>query len=332
MTGDTIFALSSGGARAAIAVIRVSGPAAGRRTGADRRRPAARTAPGRTAAVPPTRDSGEPIDEGLALWFPAPGSATGEDMAEFHVHGGPAVLDALARARSRRFPTSAPPSPARSPGAPSKQAASTSRKPRGSPTWWRPRPRPSANKRSSRWKGGLHRLYDGWRERLMALRAHAEAAIDFSDQDLGEDPMAAAVPDLAALQAEIAAHLDDSRRGERLREGFCIAIVGAAERRKVVSVFSIAWLGARRPSSRPAPAPPATWSRSAWTLAAWPITLADTAGLRESRDEIESEGVRRALARAASADLSLVVFRRRALARGPMRRALHCWATTRWRY
>ena len=94
MSGGTVFALSSGGGRAAIAVVRVSGPAAGealRRIGGAPL-PAPREAALRRFRQP---DTGEPIDRGLALWFPGPASATGEDVAEFHVHGGPAVLDSL---------------------------------------------------------------------------------------------------------------------------------------------------------------------------------------------------------------------------------------------
>ena len=155
-------------------------------------------------------------------------------------------------------------------------------------------------------EGGLQRLYDGWRARLMALRANVEAAIDFSDQELGEDPMAAAAPGLAALEAEIAAHLDDDRRGERLREGFCIAIVGAPNAGKSSLLNRLAGADAAIVSTRAGTTRDVVEVRL--DLGGWPITLADTAGLRESQDEIESEGVRRALARAASADLSLVVF------------------------
>ncbi|MDE0387187.1 MAG: tRNA modification GTPase, partial [Rhodospirillales bacterium] len=154
--------------------------------------------------------------------------------------------------------------------------------------------------------GGLHRLYDGWRERLMALRANVEAAIDFSDQELGDDPMAAAAPGLATLGAEIAAHLDDARRGERLREGFCIAIVGAPNAGKSSLLNRLAGREAAIVSTRAGTTRDVVEVRL--DLGGWPVTLADTAGLRESSDEIESEGVRRALDRAASADFSLVVF------------------------
>ena len=304
MTGDTIFALSSGGGRAAIAVVRVSGPGASdalvRIGGAPLPEP--RQATLRRFRRPVT---GETIDRGLALWLPAPGSATAEDMAEFHVHGGPAVLtaffDALAALPGLR--------PA-NPGEFTRRAFEAGRldltEAEGIADLVAAETEAQRRQALAQMEGGLHRLYDGWRERLMAQRAQVEAAIDFSDQDLGSDPMVAAGPALAALEAEIAAHLDDSRRGERLREGFCIAIVGAPNAGKSSLLNRLAGRDAAIVSTRAGTTRDVVEVRL--DLAGWPVTLADTAGLRESSDEIESEGVRRALARAASADLSLIVF------------------------
>ena len=304
MTGDTIFALSSGGGRAAIAVVRVSGPAAGDalvRIGG-----APLPEPRRAALLRLCQpETGEPIDQGLALWFPGPGSATGEDVAEFHVHGGPAVLaalfDALAALSGLR--------PAE-PGEFTRRAFEAGSldltQAEGIADLVAAETEAQRRQALTQMDGSLQRLYDGWRERLMALRANVEAAIDFSDQELGEDPMAAAAPGLAALEAEIAAHLDDDCRGERLREGFCIAIVGAPNAGKSSLLNRLAGRDAAIVSTRAGTTRDVVEVRL--DLAGWPLTLADTAGLRESSDEIESEGVRRALARAASADLSLVVF------------------------
>ncbi len=304
MTGDTIFALSSGGGRAAIAVVRVSGPAAGEaleRIGGEPL-PSPRQATLRRFRQPET---GEPIDRGLALWFPSPGSATGEDLVEFHVHGGPAVLDALLDALAA-LPGLRPAEP----GEFTRRAFEAGRldltQAEGIADLVAAETEAQRRQALTQMEGGLQRLYDGWRERLMALRAQVEAAIDFSDQELGEDPMAAAAPGLAALEAEIAAHLDDDRRGERLREGFCIAIVGTPNAGKSSLLNRLAGRDAAIVSTRAGTTRDVVEVRL--DLAGWPVTLADTAGLRESGDEIESEGVRRALARAASADLSLVVF------------------------
>ena len=304
MTGDTIFALSSGGGRAAIAVVRVSGPAArGALAGiGGEPLPEPRQATLRRFRQPET---GEPFDCGLALWLPAPGSATGEDMAEFHVHGGPAVLSALLEAL-RALPGLRPAEP----GEFTRRAFEAGRldltEAEGIADLVAAETEAQRRQALAQMEGGLHRLYEGWRDRLMGLRAHVEAAIDFSDQDLGEDPMAAAAPDLAALEAEIAAHLDDSRRGERLREGFAIAIVGAPNAGKSSLLNRLAGRDAAIVSTRAGTTRDVVEVRL--DLAGWPVTLADTAGLRESSDEIESEGVRRALDRAASADLSLIVF------------------------
>ncbi len=304
MSGDTIFALSSGGGRAAIAVIRVSGPAARdallRIGGQPLPRP--REAAFRRFRAP---DTGEPIDRGLALWFPGPASATGEDVAEFHVHGGPAVLDSLLGAFAA-LPGLRPAEP----GAFTRRAFEAGRldltEAEGIADLVAAETEAQRRQALTQMEGGLHRLYDGWRARLMETMAHAEAAIDFSDQDLGSDPLAAAGTRLAALEAEIAAHLDDARRGERLRSGFTIAIVGAPNAGKSSLLNRLAGREAAIVSARAGTTRDVVEVRL--DLAGWPLTLADTAGLRESRDEIESEGVRRALDRAASADLTLVVF------------------------
>ena len=304
MSGDTIFALSSGGGRAAIAVIRVSGPAAGEALEAigGQALPAPREAALRRFRAP---DTGAAIDRGLALWFPGPGSATGEDVAELHVHGGPAVIAALADALA-----SLPGLRPAEPGEFTRRAFEAGRldltQAEGIADLVAAETEAQRRQALGQMEGGLHRLYDGWRARLLALMAHVEAAIDFSDQDLGSDPMVQVAPRLAALAAEIAAHLDDARRGERLREGFVIAIVGAPNAGKSSLLNMLAGREAAIVSTRAGTTRDVVEVRL--DLDGWPLTLADTAGLRESRDEIESEGVRRALARAADADLALVVF------------------------
>lgn len=304
MSGDTIFALSSGGARAAIAVVRVSGPSAGAALEAigGRPLPAPREAALRRFRTP---EAGEPIDRGLCVWFPGPASTTGEDVAELHVHGGPAVIAALVDALAA-LPGLRPAEP----GEFTRRAFEAGRldltQAEGIADLVAAETEAQRRQALVQMEGALHRLYDGWRARLMALRANVEAAIDFSDQDLGADPMATAAPDLAALEAEIAAHLDDARRGERLRAGFTIAILGAPNVGKSSLLNRLAGREAAIVSTRAGTTRDVVEVRL--DLAGWPVTLADTAGLRESHDEIESEGVRRALARAADADLALVVF------------------------
>jgi tRNA modification GTPase len=158
-------------------------------------------------------------------------------------------------------------------------------------------------------EGGLATLYEDWRSRLVRALAYLEAEIDFADEDLPRNIGDAALTELAALRREIAAHLDDRRRGEVLREGLSVAILGAPNvgksslmnaltRRETAIVSSIAGTTRDIVEAR-------------LDLGGYPILLADTAGLREvaeGGDPVEREGVRRALARAEEADLRLLVF------------------------
>ncbi len=155
-------------------------------------------------------------------------------------------------------------------------------------------------------EGELGRLYDGWRHRLTRALAHLEADIDFPDEDLPEGVAVMVRPELETLAGEIAAHLDDNRRGERLRDGIHIAILGAPNAGKSSLLNVLARREAAIVSER------AGTTRDVvevhLDLGGFPVVLADTAGLREAADEIESEGIRRALDRAANADLKLAVF------------------------
>jgi tRNA modification GTPase len=152
----------------------------------------------------------------------------------------------------------------------------------------------------------LGRLYDGWRSRLIAALAHLEAAIDFPDEDLPENLVSAWQAEISALAAEMAQHLDDNRRGERLRQGLMIAIVGPPNAGKSSLLNLLARRDAAIVSAR------AGTTRDVvevWLdLAGLPVLAADTAGLREAADEIEAEGVRRARQWAGTADLKIAVF------------------------
>ena len=300
----TIFAPATAPGRGGVAIVRVSGPLAGTALTAltGRPLPAPRMAAFVRLAVP---DTGEFLDQGLVLWFPAPHSFTGEDVAEFHVHGGRAVIagviGALAGLPGLRIAE---------PGEFSRRgfengkfdltAAEAIADLVDADT--------AAQRRQAlrQMEGELGRLYDGWRHRLTRALAHLEADIDFPDEDLPEGVAGMVRPELEALAQEIAAHLNDNRRGERLRDGIHIAILGAPNAGK----SSLLNLLARREA--------AIVSERAGTtrdvvevhldLGGFPVVLADTAGLREAADEIESEGIRRALDRAANADLKLAVF------------------------
>ena len=300
---QTIFALASASGRAGVAVIRVSGPEAGR---ALAKLTEAEALP-RRAVYTRLSDpaSGDALDDGLVIWFPAPASFTGEDVAEFHVHGGPAViagvlgalsgLDGLCMAEPGEFTRRAFEN-----GKMDLTAAEGLADLIEAET--------AAQRRQAlrQLEGELGRVYETWRERLLSAVAHNEAAIDFSDEDLPEGLVAAARDEIAALEQEIAGHLKDNRRGERLRGGLLIAIIGPPNAGK----SSLLNLFARRDA--------AIVSETAGTtrdvievhldLGGYPVTVADTAGLRESGDSVEIEGVRRARLKAEDADLRLAVF------------------------
>ena len=300
---DTIFALSSGRIPAAIAVVRISGPRAGDALKAI----SGRIPEPRKAAFARVRDpaSGGPIDEALALWFPGPNSETGEDVAELQVHGGRAVLaavfDALGRMEGLR-PAEAGEFTRRGfengkidltavEGLADLVAAET-----------------EGQRRQAlrQMQGALRARAESWREKLISALALVEAGIDFSDEgDVPEDLTAPARTIARELEAEIAAALDDGRRGERLREGMVVAIAGPPNAGKSTLLNRLAQREVAIVS------PHAGTTRDVievhLDLGGWPVTLLDTAGIRDTADPVEMEGVRRAQARAAAADLVLWV-------------------------
>ena len=301
MNIDTIFALASGGARAAIAVIRISGPRAGDALHAF----SGPLPPPRYARLGKLKDpeSQEILDRGVVLWFPAPASLTGEDVAELHLHGGRAVaagvLAALGRMKGFRQAE---------PGEFAKRAflngkldltateaiadlidAETE----------------AQRRQALRQLGGdFGRLLDGWREGLLKALSYAEAGIDFAEDDPAVTG-GAWRRQVSEIAGEIARHLDDKRRGERLRAGFTIAILGPPNAGKSSLLNRLAGREAAIVSTH------AGTTRDVievhLDLGGYPVILADTAGIREAGDEVESEGVRRALTQAQQADLKLVV-------------------------
>ena len=280
----------------------MSGPQAGRALAAL----AGSLPPPRRARHVRLRDpaSGEDIDDGLVLWFPAPHSATAEDVAEFHVHGSRAVLAALIAALGRMGLRLAEPGEftrraflnrkldlVQAEAVADLAAAET-----------------EAQRRQAlrQLDGGLGAIYRGWSARLLRLLAHLEAAIDFPDEDLPPSIEAEVAAETSGLVAEIDAHLADHRRGERLRDGIAVAIVGPPNAGKSSLLNRLA----QREAAITSPVAGTTRDviEVAIDLAGYPVVLADTAGLRDSADAVEQEGLRRALARAEAAELRLFVF------------------------
>ena len=267
-----------------------------------------------TGALPPPRrarhvrlrdrQTGDDIDDAIALWFPGPDSVTGEDVAEFQVHGSRAVLAALVAALAgiglclaepgeftRRAFHNGKLDLTQAEAIADLTAAET-----------------EAQRRQAlrQLDGHLGTLYRRWSTRLLRLLAHLEAAIDFPDEDLPPEIEREVAAEAAALASEIESHLADNRRGERLRDGIAVAIIGPPNAGKSSLLNQLA----RREAAITSPIAGTTRDviEVAVDLAGYPVVLADTAGLRDSADAIEQEGLRRARARAEAAELRLFVF------------------------
>ncbi len=300
MRCETIFALSTGSLPAGVAVIRVSGPGvrAGLTTLIDSL-PEPRKASLRSIR---TRQ-GDMIDRGLVLYFPAPASFTGEDMAELHLHGGRAVvaaaLEALAELNGFR--------PAEA-GEFTRRAFEGGRldltQVEGLADLVMAETEAQRRQALRQAGGGLRDLYEGWRERLLRARALLEAELDFPDEDDVPGSVAdRAWQDVGAIAGEIGAHLDDAHQGERLREGFEIVVLGAPNAGKSSLINALARRDVAIVSTEPGTTRDLIEVRL--DLGGYPVTVVDTAGLREAAGVVEEEGIRRATARAAGADLVL---------------------------
>jgi tRNA modification GTPase len=297
---DTIFALASGAGRAAVAVMRVSGLGTGGVVAAlcgDLPEP-------RRASLRRLRHEGVVLDRALVLWLPGPGSYTGEDSAELQLHGGPAVVAAVAEALVALGARPAEPGEftrraflngkldlTAAEGIADLIAAET-----------------EAQRRQAlrQAEGGLAARHAEWAARLTRLLARQEAFIEFEEEDLPPDLDDQVAGAAAGLRDEIAGLLADGGRAEKLREGITIAILGAPNAGKSSLLNALSGRDAAIVSTRAGTTRDVIEVRM--ILAGVPVTLADTAGLREAADEIEAEGVRRALARAEAADLRLLVF------------------------
>jgi tRNA modification GTPase len=302
-TRPTIFALSSGRPPAAIAVVRLCGPQAGTAL----KKVIGRVPPARQATLVRVREpvSGEVIDEALALWFPAPRSETGEDMAELQLHGGhaviAAVLDALGAVEGCRLAE---------PGEFTRRAFDNGRldltEVEGLADLIAAETPAQRRQAFRQLKGLIGDSAETWRRQIIEALALVEARIDFADE--GDVPEDLAGPALYAAQQlcdEIAAKLADGGRAERLRDGLVVAIAGPPNAGKSTLLNRLA----RREAAIVSPHPGTTRDviEVHLDLDGYPVTLLDTAGIRESADPVEQEGVRRARARAAAADLVLWV-------------------------
>jgi tRNA modification GTPase len=298
---DTIFALASAPGRAGVAVVRVSGPAAGpvldRMT---KSRPAPRSVCYRRLRHPTT---GEILDRGIVLWSPAPLSFTGEDVAELHVHGGPAVvksvLAALAGLSGLRMAE---------PGEFTRRAFDHGKidlsEAEGLADLIDAETESQRRQALDQASGSLSSVYEGWRGRLIEASALVEAAIDFSDEaDVAADALNRARNVVYGLHNDLAVYLADGHRGEILRDGFRVTLAGPPN----VGKSSLLNALARRDA--------AIVSEEAGTtrdvieirldLNGYPVLISDTAGIRKTVVKLEREGIRRTVAAARASDLVL---------------------------
>lgn len=301
MTSGTIFAIASGFGRTAISVIRISGP----QTRALLEALAGNVPTPRRLALRRLREPGsvEILDQALVAWMPGPGSFTGEDQAELHIHGGLATRSAVLRVLSDI------------PGCRPAEAGEFTRRAflNGRMDLTRIEgladlvdAETEAQRRQAlrQLEGSLGGLVEGWRERLIAGLALLEAVLDFSDE--GDVPThleteAGAV--LRAIAAEIDRNLADAGRGERLREGFTVVLAGAPNTGKSTLLNAIAKRDVAIVSAIPGTTRDAIEVRC--DLGGLPVTFVDTAGLRDSADPIEQAGMARTRARLGTADLTL---------------------------
>ena len=295
---DTIFAPATAAGRAAVAVVRISGPGTAQAV----RALAGRLPAARRASLRALKDAaGRRIDEGLVLWMPGPASYTGEDTAELHVHGGPAVVSALVAALAALGVRLAEPGEftrrafehgkldlAQAEGVADLIDAETEQQRRQA---------------LAQLEGRLSDVQAAWRGALEEALAYFEAAVDFPDEELPADVASKARPVLQRLLAELEAAVADAERGERVREGYRIALVGAPNAGK--STLLNALVGRDAAIVTATPGTTRDVIEVPLVLAGYKVLLADTAGIRDTDEEIEAEGVRRARAWAEGADLRL---------------------------
>ena len=296
---STIFALSSAPGRAGVAVVRVSGPRAG--VIVDKLappRPIDRMTGFRRIRHP---ENGETLDHGLVIWFAGPKTDTSEDVAEFHVHGGSAIVRSVMSAIA-----CVPECRLAEPGEFTRRAFEN-----GKIDLAQAEARADlvdaeteAQRRQAlrQMSGSLSSLYADWRSKLIEASSLVEAAIDFSDEaDVANVALTRARDLVAELRPAIAAHLDDGNRGEILREGFRVVLAGAPNVGKSSLLNALARRDAAIVSEEEGTTRDVIEVRL--DLEGLPIVVSDTAGIRAAQGSVEREGMRRTLARARDAEL-----------------------------
>ncbi len=315
---DTIYAVASGLQRAGVTIIRVSGPAAllTYKNLTHRPVPPPRTAVFGSFRVPVAdatdKNSGRGapktgaiLDRGMVLFFETPSSFTGEDVIEYHLHGGMAVVKGFLEALSHM-----PECRLAAPGEFTRRAFENGKMDltaaEAVADLINAETEAQRTQALEQLNGTLARFYENWAENLKKILAHQEADIEFPDEDMPAKVSEKLRPEIETLIKEIKHHLDDKRRGERLRSGALIAILGAPNAGKSSLLNALAQRDV------------AIVSEEAGTtrdiieahldLGGYPVILADTAGLRETASKVEAEGINRARKLAGEADIRVVLF------------------------
>lgn len=306
---DTIFALASAPGRSGVAVLRVSGHGALPSLSAlSPKAIAPRVASLRHLKDPVSRET---IDKALVLYFANPASYTGEDLVEYHLHGGRAVVDSmmgyLRQCDGHRMAE---------PGEFTRRAFENGKmdltEAEAVADLIDAETQAQKTQALAQIGGALSKIYEGWTEDLKKMLAHIEADIEFPDEDMPEGILPTLLPKVEILRAGIDAHLNDNRRGERLRNGVKIVIIGAPNAGKSSLLNALAQRDAAIVSDM------AGTTRDIidvhLDVGGYPVILSDTAGLRpeqlgeDAQDQVESEGIKRALALAKDADVKLLLF------------------------
>ena len=298
--GEVIFALATGTGRAAIAIMRASGSGAQEVLAALCR---GRLPAPRHASLRALHHDGDHLDDAMVLWLPGPRSYTGEDGFELHLHAGPAVIDRVAMALTALGARPA------EPGEFTRRAVQAGRldllQAEAIADLVDAESQSQRQQALAQADGALSRVYEGWSARLKTLLAHQEALIDFPDEDLPEAVELSLARTLDGLRDDLRGHLSD-RRGEIVRRGLTVVIAGAPNVGKSSLLNHLAGYDAAIVTHR------AGTTRDViaidWLFHGVRLRLVDTAGLRETDDEIEAEGIKRALFHVEHADLVVHVM------------------------
>ncbi len=296
---DTVFALATAMGRAGIAIIRISGPQAGDCLD---RLATTRPQPRRATLRPLVGQTGELLDRALVLWFPGPRSYTGEDCAEFHLHAGSAVIEAVADALRQAGARPA------EPGEFTQRAFLNGRidllEAEGIADLIEAETQSQRRQALAQTTGALSEVTRGWMRRLTTIVGRQEAHIDFPDEadDVADDEINQRI---ASLEQDLAKHLSNGARGEALRRGVVVALIGAPNVGKSSLINALTGRDVSIVTDRPGTTRDLVEARI--VLGGIPVSLVDTAGLRDTHDEIEQEGVKRAMRAERDADVRLLL-------------------------